>query len=213
MQHWNGDICVVLDVETTGLNPDVHEIWQIAAIPLDSNFDVHPNYIPLNLFMRPSHFDRLDPEALKVTAANKEKLMSYGVTQDKGVDLFIEWIENLNIPLSRRGGRNCRIIPMGYNYLQFDLPFIKRWMGAELYTEYFSHRVLDPYVVAEYINDMAAFAAEPVPYSKLSLGWVAKQHKIDTSMGKLHDAMTDASITAKIYQAQCTCMEYIGWNK
>ena len=50
---------VFIDTETTGLDPDRHEIWEIAVIQPDGAEAVyHPT---------PKHFERADPTALRIT--------------------------------------------------------------------------------------------------------------------------------------------------
>ena len=60
MRHWNGDHLVVLDLETTGLRPGWHEIWQIALLPLDSNLDMRKDVLPFDILIEPEHMERID---------------------------------------------------------------------------------------------------------------------------------------------------------
>ena len=72
MQHWNGNQVCAIDTETTGLDPLYDEILQLAIIPLDSNFEVRKDVMPLEIFMKPEYPERIKPEAMQVNRLDLE---------------------------------------------------------------------------------------------------------------------------------------------
>lgn len=200
MQHWNGDQCCAIDCETTGLNPEWHEIWNIAILPLDANFDPRQDVLPFNLILKPVYPERAERKAME-RIGNWSAIMDAcirGIDQDKAKDLLEDWIKTLNIPLGKYGTPK-KIRPLGQNY-SFDRSFIQHWLGMNTYEHYFDYHYADTMIAANYLNDRAAFHAMLVPYSKVDLTWLASRHKIKRER---HDALHDALTAAKTYRAMC----------
>jgi len=197
MQHWNGSMMCAVDVETTGLDDRFHEICQVAILPLNSDLKPIQEILPLNLHIIPSGPEVIDPEALSVTKMKMSEIMSYGVQMDRAVDMFVDWVERLPLPLTK-GGYRGRIIPLCHNE-SFDIGFIKGLLGQSLYDTYFHPRHRDTQSLSCSINDMYAMCGIKVRYSKNDLAWLARQHNVDTAGA--HDALVDCKITAAVYKA------------
>lgn len=197
MQHWNGSMMCAIDVETTGVDDRFHEVCQLAILPLNSNLKPIQDILPLNLHIIPSGPEVVDPEALSVNKKKMSDIMTYGHHIDRAVDLFVDWIERLPLPLTR-GGYRTKIIPLTHNG-EFDHGFIKGLLGHTLYDTYFHPRSRDTQSLSCSINDMYAECGIKVRYSKNNLAWLAKQHNVDTTGA--HDALVDCKITAAVYKA------------
>src|SRR3990172_9098237 len=62
---------VFVDVETTGLSPDIHEIIEVAAIVADGRtFSEVKSY---SCKIKPEHIERAEKEALKINGYSPEK--------------------------------------------------------------------------------------------------------------------------------------------
>ena len=62
---------VFVDVETTGLSPDIHEVIEVAAIVADGeNFNEVRSY---SSKIKPEHIERAEKEALKINGYSPEK--------------------------------------------------------------------------------------------------------------------------------------------
>lgn len=202
MQHWNGNQCCVIDVETTGLDETRHEIVQICILPLDGWLQpyIKRGHMPFQIYMIPEYPEYYDPEAQKVTKLSLDYLQQHGFPQDVGFSLLEQWLEKFGLPLNKGGVNRCKIVPLGQNY-GFDRGFIKQWVGSEFYDEWFHYHYKDTMVTAQYLNDRAAFHGEPVPYPKTNLQYLASRHGIQSR--KAHDAISDCMTTAAVYKKMC----------
>lgn len=196
MIHWNGNQLCVIDCETTGLDPNWHEIIQICILALDSNLRPRRDVMPFYIEMIPESPERASPEAMRINRLDFAVIGQRGHDQEKAKDLLEDWINKLGLPLTTYGNRK-KILPLGQNYA-FDKGFISAWLGHETYNEYFHYAYRDTKIVAQFLNDRAGMHVEKVPFSKTSLAWLAK--KLDVPHEKAHDALSDCVATAEIYR-------------
>ena len=103
MQHWNGDQMCVMDTETTGLDPNWHEMIQIALLPLDSNLNVRKDVLPFYIELIPEHPERADPEAMSVNKQKFTDIAIRGHDREAAKDLLVEWIKKLGLPCTKYG--------------------------------------------------------------------------------------------------------------
>lgn len=196
MKHFNGDLCCAIDTETTGTDPFLHEIVQLAILPLDSNFKPRTDVMPLDLYIKPDHPERIDPKAMGVNRITAAEIANRGFDSFAAVDILRRWIDKLGLPFTRYGNRK-RIVPLGQNYA-FDRAFLIRWLEPGQYDELFSPTYRDTMVTACYLNDRAGLSNEPVPFNRQNLTHLASTLKVDHP--DAHNALADCRITAEIYR-------------
>ncbi len=199
MVHWNGNQLAAMDVETTGLRPGWHEIWQIAILPLDSNIEPRRDVLPFNIQMKPESPERIDWTS-DVMKGNKDRIHNafrHGFCQEKGKDLLREWVDKLGLPLNKGGVYRCKLIPLGQHFT-FDKPHIMEWLGYEEYNELFHFHHRDTMQAALYLNDRAGMHCENVPFPKVGLSYLCSQLKLEH--GQAHDALYDCVATASVYK-------------
>jgi DNA polymerase III epsilon subunit-like protein len=189
--HLNGNLLCAVDTETTGLDPEVHDIVQIAVLPLDSEIRPLEGILPFNMHLKPKRPQNADPKALKINRLNLVELIERGMEPDRGADIFMEWFEKLNL------GYNKRIAPLGHNY-PFDRGFIHGWLGPKNYEFAFDYHVRDSVSAALFLNDRAAFHAEAAPYPKVNLKYLCSQLGVENQGA--HDALQDCLATAECYR-------------
>ena len=202
MQHFNGAQMCAIDTETTGLDPFLHEMWQIAIVPLDHQLkprkDVHAFYIEMKL-EKPELID-WDVPVMKKNRALINRAQQSGHDQLAATDMFVEWVGKLGLPETKWGNRK-KIIPLGHNYA-FDKAFIQQWLGTELYEENFHYHFRDSMIAAGFLSDHAGIHGESaVPFPNISLTKMAS--KLDVTLPRDHDALQDALATAEVYRRLC----------
>ena len=81
MRHFfHRDICIV-DIECTGLDPQIHEIIQLSAVILDkTSLEEKATF---DMYVRPENFENNEPEAMKVNGLTKQFL------DDRGLELSV----------------------------------------------------------------------------------------------------------------------------
>ena len=201
-QHWNGQQCCVIDVETTGLSVEYNEIVQVTILPLDGW--LRPNIgigrMPFDIYMMPNHPQNYDEEARKVTGIKLSFLEEHAYSQETGLGMLETWLDKLGLPLNKGGVNRCKILPLGQNY-GFDRSFLQAWMGPTYYDEWFHYHYKDTMITAEYLNDRAAMHGEQIPFPKTNLQYLASQLGIESR--NAHDSMSDCITTAAVYRKMC----------
>lgn len=200
MQHWNNKLMCVMDTETTGLDPNFHEMVQICIIALDSNFDPMKGVVPFYINIKPEYPERVDPKAIEINKLDMAKIINTGFDRHKAIDMLRAWIEKLKIKCNKYGNVN-KIMPLGQNY-SFDKAFIQAWLGPDDYNELFDYHYRDTMHAALFMNDRAGMRAEKIQFPKVNLQYLATTLGISTP-GQAHDAMADCLKTAEVYKRLC----------
>jgi DNA polymerase III epsilon subunit-like protein len=198
MEHWNGNQMCVIDCETTGLDPNWNEMWQLCVMPLDSNLNQREDVPPFFIEMKPEHPERaiFDNATMRKNRKKMQLACTRGLDPLKAIDLFREWTDKLDLPFTRTGLRK-KIKPLGQNYA-FDRGFLMKWLGIADYDELFDYHYDDTMNTANYLNNVAAMKAERVPFTRVGLSSLARAFNIEFDH---HDALQDCLATAKVYKA------------
>jgi DNA polymerase III epsilon subunit-like protein len=188
----NGNLLASIDLETTGTQPGFHEIVQIAIVPLNS--DIRPlQELPVFYTnIKPKHPKRASQSATAKHGITIEDLMLQAPEAEKVEDMLCEWFERLELPFGKV------LVPLAHNWA-FESSFLKAWLGVELVDRLFHSHARDGMLTAVYLNDRAAFAGEPEPFSRVGLGPVCNKFGITNSHA--HDALADAYAGAEAYRA------------
>ena len=119
----------ILDIETTGLNPFYHNVWEIGYV-----LEPEGEEVLFQVRLSAIHLDRADPHALKMNGYHERVDLEGAVSQSAAVD-------KMQVDFA---GRSLIAQPA-----IFDLTFIRRMFWQEIIAESWSHRA---------VHDLKTFA-------------------------------------------------------
>ena len=200
---------IYIDVETTGLNPKINSIWQLAgAIELDGtiverfHFRMRPilgKEITLGAFESKGYRHPLLDEIEEYDAIKEDEYKLHAITQ---------YINTFMYPVAAHAGllqilekyiskydKNDKAHFTAYN-ARFDADFIRQWfydLNDKYYGSWFFSTPLD-------VLQFAAWYFEPqrAQLPNMKQGTVAKMLGILVDETRLHDAIYDVEIAQEI---------------
>ena len=180
---------VVFDFETSGLDPNKHEIIQVAMGAPHTGQEIE--------YKLEFDMDKADPEALKINGYN-EKDWESALSQQKGITTFNMFLNKHKTlkRISKRGNTYWVAALMGYNINAFDMKFLEAWKNK-----------FDKFISADFRTfDVYSLALWLVPeldgYKLEQMAEYFGCHKEGA-----HDAMVDVNMTADV--AACL-IDFIG---
>lgn len=163
-------------------------------LPLDNKLEPRKDLPPFDIRMRPTYIDRVDFNAMRVSRQRLDEIISNGIEQERGKELFEYWFESLKLPLGKR------IMPLGYGISLFDIPFLRDWLDGTMYEQYFHYLARDGMQICTFLNDVSDFYVEQTPFNKMKLTVVAKALDIEVFDQGAHDPLYDAWLSAQVYK-------------
>ena len=176
------------DTETTGLDPELNDVIQIAAIVEIDGVEKGR----CNLWCQPINWDTIAEEALETVGVTRENLKK--MRSPKAChDLFVKFMKKYVIPYDKKD----KFIPVAYNG-EFDINMLSSWF-KKLKDDYFfsfvaGHKLADP---LQYVRLLEYFG---VDFSK------AKNRKLETMCQlfdiplRAHDAFSDIAATKMLLE-------------
>lgn len=175
-----------IDTETTGTDPQTHDIWQVAGI-----IEANGKDREFNFKMRPFNMDAISKEALEVGGITMEKLASF---TDARIVLaeFSELLSQYVSPYNKHD----KFTLCGFN-VGFDDEFLRAWWqkcGNKFYGSFFWWPPVD---VGQLAHMALLDMGKRQTMKNFKLETVAEALDIHI-VGTLHDAIIDARITREI---------------
>lgn len=176
-----------MDVETTGLNPEIDSVIQIAAQYYKgeeriSQFETKLKPYKNNLSLGALMTNKVSPNDLNLAQDSKTACND-----------FIEYLQSIPDFTFYN-----KIVPAAHN-AAFDISFLKSFLKAHNvvgWDDFFSYRVVDTAAIARFLVDVNLLDTKSV-----SLGILAKSLKIEVDETKQHEALYDTELCAKVYFA------------
>ena len=190
MLHLNGNMLCAVDVETTGLDPNYHEIWQVGILALDSNIKPAKAFLPFYVNLKINYPERIDPKAIRNRLAFAE-LQQRALDPFTAADLLDSWFEKLHLPIYKK------ICPLAQNW-PFDRSFLIEWLGIKSYEHLFSPWYRDTMTTAILDSDLCNFKGEKILFTEYGLPFLCNKLKIKNE--RAHDALQDSVATAECYR-------------
>lgn len=194
--HWNGHLLCAVDIETTGLDFEKDDLLEIAIVPLNPNLTPSKVLTPFDLVITPR-----DPEVYKTNqillpGMTLSDVMLQGFDWSVAAELLEAWKERLNLPEGKK------IIPLGHNYRGFDEKWMRATLGNLTYEYIFDYHVRDTMEMGLFLNDVADYLQEPIPFPKVDLTYMCSCLRVQNM--RRHRALGDAVATAELYRLMVT---------
>ena len=169
----------VTDLETTGLEPQRHEIIQVARVIIDT-VDKHIiSSMTTSQYIQPTRWDQRDDEAMKINGLTLIKLQAEGIPSDQALADYcrdVNWGETV---LAAWGADfETKFLGEAFRLLGRDVPF--------------HYKVID-------VRSLAHLSRASLGYTEyLGLGESCDYFKVPFDRSKAHDALYDATKTAEL---------------
>jgi len=187
----NGNILCAIDVETTGTNPQHHEMTQVTFLPLTKDLEPSREFVPFDLLLHIDYEERIEWDALRVTKTDFMKHQQVAMDKYQAADLFEDWVAKFNLPIGKK------IMPLAHNW-PFDRGFIMEWLQPTAYDNFIDGRFRDSMVLAAAINDIYDRRNEPAPFTRINLSVLCK--KLNVVNKSAHNSLADCEATAQVYK-------------
>lgn len=169
----------VTDLECTGLEPERHEIIQIARVVVDT---VEQTIIPsltMSEYIQPSRWDQRDHSAMKVNEITREKLQCEGIPKQQALEGF-------------RSGLNWNETVLAAWGADFEAKFLQDAFRQIDRVVPFTFKVID-------IRSLGHFPRAKLGFTDyLGLGDSCDYYGVSFDVAKAHDALYDAAKTAEL---------------
>jgi len=182
--RFRGLLPVVIDVETSGLNPATDGLLEVAAVLL--NMDAENNLRVGQCYayhIEPFVGANLDPESLAITGIDPHSPLRYAMTEQQALHMVFATVKQL---LEETGCQ--RAVLVGHN-AWFDLAFIQAAIkrNSSLVSPFHSFTTLDTATLSG------------VALGETVLARALKAAKISFDVNKAHSAAYDAEKTAELF--------------
>lgn len=183
-KRFRGLMPVVIDVETSGLNPDTDAILELAAVTLD--FDVSGKLKPQTTYayqVEPFVGARLDPDALKITNIDPTYPLRFAIPEEQVLHRLFRVIRELLSCVKCH-----RAVLVGHN-AWFDLSFILSACNRSQLSDIPFHK----------FNAFDTSTLSAAMFGETILARALRAAKIPFNTKKAHTAIYDAERTAELF--------------
>lgn len=190
----HGSQLVVIDIEFTNLDPVLGEIFQLAMIALDYEYQPLKDFPKLCMFMKVNCLENVDWTGIAQASYNKEKFMRIqqaGVDPEHAVDLLLKWVAQLELSPFRR------LCPLAANWTN-DRPYIQSWLGNQLFENLFHPHYRDLIPAMQFVNDSLYWQGKDPEVRNCGLNTLANFFQVENPAH--HDALNDCIVTAEVYR-------------
>ena len=164
-----------LDVETGGLNPDENALLSVGFVITDTNY----NILFEDEVYTKDLYRKIDREALEKNGIDVNAVLNEGLTSDELYEYFKALKKRFNTD---------KFILFGWN-IQFDVAFLRRFLGFERFNEIFDYMPVD--IASVYFCYAKELTSLRKAVTTLSPEW---------KDANFHNALTDAKATLEVWK-------------
>lgn len=171
---------IYFDVETTGFDPKINDITQLAGI-IEVDGEIMADF---NFHVRPHSFENISLQALETTGKSIEDLKANEdphKVHKQFVGLLSRYVSKFD--------KNDKFVPAGYN-VHFDLQFLREFFlkcGDAYFGSFFNYKYIDPLPLLFMMESCGK-----IKLDNYKLSTVCTHYKI---LINAHDALSDIKAT------------------
>jgi len=191
---------LVIDTETTGLNPTKHGLIELAAVAMDENFEIVGQFC---MDVCPPESCPIDPSALKVNGFTPDRI-SNGATYLECAELFLDFTrKNFNKKPMLIG----QFLP--FDYAVLDNLFTSTGLEFEAAKVLLTNQFIDTKSLALALNLRATMLGKnkPFPSTSLSHGGGLKD-TFGVEGFQAHSAMGDVLATREVFISMMQLLDF-----
>ena len=180
-----------IDTETTGLDRNKNNIFQISAKITDP--DAKEVIDQINLRFVPHSLEYVEPESLEKTGYTLEELGSFPLSSSQAFKQFTDWLATH----VDRFDKKDKLQFLAYN-AQFDVEFVRQWF-LKNGDNYFGSFFWNPAIC---VMQAAAWFVQSVrpAFPNFKLGTICKCAELGWDEDSAHDADYDVAKTVELYR-------------
>lgn len=181
-----------IDLETTGVNSNLHGIHQIAGI-IEIDGEEKERF---EFKVKPFPQDVIEDKALEVSGVSREIISEYPLTPKecytKIVSLCSKYVSKYD--------KTDKFYFFGFNAL-FDYNMLREFFNKNGDTYFGSFFWFPPFDVMQFVNyKISVLDNARIKVPNMNLRKVAEYFGIDLSERKLHDAIDDILLTKEVFE-------------
>ena len=209
---------LVIDTETTGLNPTKHGLIQMAALALDSELQIVAEY---NEYICPPEGTEFDPEAQLIHNIPRKTINS-GLSYTEFADSFIDFIsDNFNtkpIIIAQFFAFDYGVLTSVFDQAMVLDNDIKLRLKVEnesqsgVFNTLLSRNFIDTKALASIMNLKAELISKPPYFQETSLsklGGLKDTLDIPQERFKAHDALEDCYATREVLEKMIDLIDLV----
>lgn len=195
--HLNSNIMCAISIDTTGPDPDKHDIVGIGLIPMDIDFKPMAQLLPFDYIIKPERLENITQDGLvKVGMSQRDVTQARvsGCDTLEVIDYFERWFEDILCMKQKK-----YITPLAYNW-PVVIQFLISWMGKYHCSHYFSYRYRDILSLGCSINDMNYLRDQHILFEKYHFSYMGIKLGIAAQTARRRSSLDDALLIMEIYR-------------
>lgn len=168
--HNNSNLTCAIDIRVGGTDPSRSDLLEVAFLPLNHSYKVHPQFKLFQMKIRPSW--KVDRKIAHLNAENIQDYEKSPFDAVESVGMFCRWADALQLKERKQ------ILPLVWDWA-FVKSYLQIWLGEETFAHYMSESHRDLMGVSNFINDRHDVWGEEVPFKNITLSQVLNRKGID----------------------------------
>lgn len=193
-QHINENMLCAIGIKTTGKDHDVHELIDVAALPLDAGWDMRNDRPIFHVGIKPENLTNLSFGTIEHSKADVANKILWGKDASACADMFVTWFESLKL----REGK--KVVPLAWNWPDVSV-WLRNWLGNKTFDYIFDWRFRDVLSTINHINDTLDLSGNTIVFPKITIGSIALRSNIERI--RPETALTRAKVLVDIYKMEC----------